>query len=217
MNDSTGQGIAELLNRITTNHTFFMRETAHFDFFQDTVIPYLKMSVKDRDLRIWSAGCSSGEEPYTLGMIINDSFRKEKDLWNTSLLATDISLQAIEKAKKGIYSKEAVGTLPAIWKRNYFLPHDSENYIISDTIKKDMVFRRFNLMEETFPFKKKFHGIFCRNVMIYFDQITKDRLIDKFYNHLAEGGYLFIGHSESINRTNCKFRYVKPAVYRKYN
>lgn len=215
INDKTGTAATTLINKITTNHTYFMRETNHFNYFRDTVLPFLKRTSRKKDLRIWSAGCSSGEEPYTLAMIIDEYFGNEKAFWDTKVLATDISSKVLEEATKGVYNREKIGTLPSYWKLNYFNSYDSESYVIIDKIRNEVIFRRFNLMEERFPFKRQFHVIFCRNVMIYFDAETKRNLINKFYNFLEPGGYLFIGHSESINREETKFKYVLPALYRK--
>jgi len=213
--DPTKMEITNLINKITTNYTYFMRETDHFDYFKNEVLPYLQATNKEQDLRIWSAGCSTGEEPYTLAMIMTDYFGKAKTMWNTKVLATDISVQVLEIAEKGLYPKEVIQAVPPIWKANYFKKLDAENYQISEQIKQEIVFRIFNLMDERFPFKRKFHVIFCRNVMIYFDNQTKSKLIEKFYDMTEPGGYLFIGHSESISRGETAYQYVMPAVYRK--
>lgn len=215
MEDKTGEAVIMLIDKITTNHTYFMREADHFYFFRDKVLPYFEAAVKDKDLRIWCAACSTGEEAYTLGMLLDEFFGKDKLFWDTKVLATDISSQVLETAKQGIYESERIAPLPSQWKMNYFKKADEEHYMIKDVIKKEIIFRRFNLVEPVFPFKKKFHVIFCRNVMIYFDNKTKDELIEKFYDQLEFGGYLFIGHSESINRERSRFKYVMPAIYRK--
>jgi len=215
LSDKTGEAAAELVNKITTNYTFYMREPEHFHYFREVVLPYLVKTVKNRDLRIWSAGCSSGEEPYTLAMIIDEYFQGKKAGWDTRILATDISGRMLEKAKTGIYGVESVAKLPPQWRLNYFTRQDDDSYAIADRIKKEVIFRKFNLVGGAFPFRRKFHVIFCRNVMIYFDTKTKDELVERFYDALEYGGYLFIGHSESISRHRTKFRYVMPAVYRK--
>ncbi len=215
ISDPTGQAAIRLIDKVTTNHTFFMREADHFKFFQEKVLPYLHKSVQNKDLRIWCAASSSGEEAYTLAMIMDEYFGSEKMLWDRKVLATDISESVLDTAVKGIYSDERIQPLPLHWKQNYFKKFDSENWIVNNVIKSEVIFRKFNLMEEIFPFKKKMHVIFCRNVMIYFDNDTKDRLIQKFYDSLERGGYLFLGHSETINRFTSDFEYVMPSVYRK--
>ncbi len=213
--DKSGEAVTTLIDKITTNHTFFMREISHFKYFNSTVLPYLVANVKNKDLRIWSAGCSTGEEPYTLAMIIADYLGANKPQWNTNILATDISSKVINYAIKGIYSHEQIKSIPENWKINYFKKLDHENSILVDKIKNEVIYRKFNLMECAFPFKKKFHVIFCRNVMIYFDEKTKKDLINKFYECTEPGGYLFIGHSECLNRNETKYKYIMPALYRK--
>lgn len=214
LSDKTGDAVAMLVNKITTNHTYFMREAAHFYYLRDKVLPELRRSVKNKDLRIWSAGCSTGEEPYTIAFLVDEFFGKEKALWDTKILATDLSTRVLECAAKGIYSSESVDKLPAHWLANYFRKNES-SYEIVNKIKNEVIFRKFNLMDKIFPFKKKFHIIFCRNVMIYFDRQTKAELVQKFYNAMEYGAYLFVGHSESISREESDLKYVMPSVYRK--
>ncbi|NLP18897.1 MAG: protein-glutamate O-methyltransferase CheR [Firmicutes bacterium] len=213
--DSTGQAATLMLNRLTTNYTFFMREPEHFRYFNQVVLPYLEKTVKDKDLRIWSAACSTGEEPYTLAMIIDGYFSLQKAAWDTKILATDISQKALAFARAGIYGKEEVATLPQAWQRRYFKPYDSSRSILSKKIRDEVIFANINLMKSPFPFKKKMQVIFCRNVMIYFDTETKDKLAERLYDITAPGGFLFIGHSEGLNRTKTRYKYVMPAVYRK--
>lgn len=213
--DKTGEAVITLINKVTTNHTFFMREPDHFHFFYDKVLPYLEANVKDKDLRIWSAGCSTGEEPYTLAMLVADYFKNQKFLWDSRILATDISRKVLTAATEGIYSTEQIAPLPERWRKSYFTKVDDQHYAVADVIRNEVVFRAFNLTNPVFPFKKKFHVIFCRNVMIYFDMPTKQELVRKFYEFTEPGGYLFIGHAESINRDQSQYKYIMPAVYRK--
>ncbi|HYE83499.1 MAG TPA: protein-glutamate O-methyltransferase CheR [Clostridia bacterium] len=215
VSDKTGNAVTVLIDKITTNHTFFMREADHFHYFKNIVLPYLVDKVRDKDLRIWSAGCSSGEEPYTLSMIMDEYFGSEKQLWDSKVLATDISSKVLSIAQKGVYSNDEIASLPAQWRLSYFKKYDYENSILVDRVRDEVIYRKFNLMEAVFPFKRKFHVIFCRNVMIYFDGKTRDELVNRFYQHLEQGGYLFIGHSESLNRETTRFKYIMPAVYRK--
>jgi len=213
--DPTGQAAAVMLDRITTNHTFFMREPAHFYYFKEQVLPYLVKTVKNKDLRIWSAACSSGEEPYTLAMIIDEFFGRRKAGWDTKILATDIAPGVLDAAKAGIYTEDRMKDLPEAWRNRYFKEYDAGHYILSEKIKSEVIFGRINLMDTVFPFQKKMHAIFCRNVMIYFDNDTKDKLAERIYEITEPGGFLFLGHSESLNRKKTKYRYVMPAVYRK--
>lgn len=216
LSDSTGEAAVTLVNRLTTNHTFFMREVEHFDYFRTTVLPYLaSVEKKQKDLRIWSAGCSTGEEPYTLAMIIADYLGLEKDLWDSKVLATDISAKALGTAVAGVYPNEELLNLPKQWRQKYFRSMDDKKSLVTEKIRGEVVFRSFNLMNRNFPFRKKFHVIFCRNVMIYFDPPTKRDLVNRFYDFMEPGGYLFIGHSESLNRNETNYKYIMPAVYRK--
>lgn len=214
--DKTGKAATELLNKVTTNYTFFMREPHHFELFKNCVLPYLVKKCKiEKNMRIWSAGCSSGEEAYTLAMLISDYFGMNKGNWDTTILATDISSGVLKTAEEGIYDNTEIKNIPDIWKKIYFKKYDNTRSKVRDSIKSEVVFRRFNLMNVKFPFKRKFHVIFCRNVMIYFDDKTKETLINKFYDWTEEGGYLFIGHSESISFSNNGYKYIMPSVYRK--
>lgn len=213
--DSSGEGESELLNRLTTNHTFFYREHKHFDFFSDTVLPFLEQFANlTRDIRVWSAGCSTGDEPYTLSIIMKEYFGKEASKWDLQVLATDISTDVLEIAKRGVYACEQIEALPENWKRKYTRSIGDEKVQVEDTLRNGVVFRRFNLMRQ-FPFRRKFHVIFCRNVMIYFTRETKRDLVNRFYRALEPGGYLFIGHSETLDRSECPFTYIMPSVYRK--
>ena len=215
INDKTGDSVNILVDKITTNHTFFMREAEHFKFFKEEVLSYMSEAIKEKDLRTWCAACSTGEESYTLAMLIKDHFKNSNVLWDTKILATDISNKVLDTARKGIYKSEKISSLPLYWRNNYFRKADEDSVVVTDNIKNEVLYRKFNLMENIYPFKKKFHVIFCRNVMIYFDNATKEKLIRKFYEIMEYGGYLFIGLSESLNRDTTGFKYVRPSVYRK--
>lgn len=214
-NDKDGTQLSRLIDKITTNHTYFMRESEHFEYFVQTVLPYWEGQIKDHDFRIWCAASSSGEEPYTLAIMMEEYFKTVKGSWDKKLLATDLSLNVLTQAKNAVYTGDKLSALPRIWVLNYFDRLAGDEYQVKQSMRNQVIFRRFNLLEPVFPFKKKFHVIFCRNVMIYFDNDTKETLINKMYDALEYGGYLFIGHSESINRDKTKFKYIKPAVYRK--
>ena len=217
LSDTSGAEVTTILNKLTTNHTYFMREPEHYTFMKETVLPWAAGNSKNKVLRIWSAGCSSGEECYTTAMLIDEYFGAEKSRWDTRILATDISHSVIDKAKAGIYHQDGMKGLSPEWKSKYFTRIDDEKYQICDRIKKEIIFKYFNLMDEM-PAKYKanpFDLIFCRNVMIYFDQPTKNALVNRFYDVLKPGGYLFIGHAESIARGETSLQYVKPAIYRR--
>lgn len=214
MSDKTGELVGQLVEKLTTNYTYFMREEAHYNFMTNAFLPEWVSKIKDNDIRIWSAGCSSGEEPFTIAMVLDEYFGYNKSHWDTTVLATDISTKVLREAKKGIFPASHLDKLPPSWKSKYFMPAGPDKVKIVDSIAKEVVFSRFNLMDD-FKFKKKFHLIFCRNVMIYFDKPTKENLTRKFYDILEMGGYLFIGLSESFPGIYSNFEQVSPAIYRK--
>lgn len=207
------QDLELVLNKLTTNYTYFLREKDHFTFFQNTVLPELEQRHRrDKVLSIWSAGCSSGEEPYTLSIYLKDFFGPQAHQWDTRVLATDISQQALDKAQAGVYQIPA--DMPSNWLKRYFSPvPGTGQYTVSPEIKRNVIFRPFNLMDPI-RFRLKFDVIFCRNVMIYFNQETRDGLVRRFYDAMNPGGYFFISHSESLNQ-NPLFQPVAPAIYRK--
>ena len=202
-----------VLNRLTTNYTFFMRETEHFDFFSKTVLPELvRRHQRDRVLAIWSAGCSSGEEPYNISIVIKEFLGAQASQWDTRVLATDISQKALTTAKKGVY--ELPDTIPSHWKKRYFVPAGtSGQYAVAPEIKNNVIFQTFNLMDPI-KFRLKFDVIFCRNVMIYFDQPTKEALVRRFYDATVSGGYLMISHSENLGPNN-PYQTVAPSTFQK--
>jgi chemotaxis protein methyltransferase CheR len=215
LSDKTGAEVSQMINFLTTNYSYFMREWDHFQFFKDQVLPEMARGIRDNDLRTWSAGCSTGQEPFTLAMLIGDYTSEHGLKWDTKVLATDISMKALEAARKGMYEDDALKSVPAYWRLNYFTRQPDGKWEVSEALKREVIFRRLNLIEGEFPFKKPLHIIFCRNVMIYFNEETKTKLVDKFYKSMVPGGYLFIGQSESIDRTDGKFKLVMPSVYKK--
>jgi len=206
--------VAELINKITTNHTYFYRENKHFEFLKEVVLPERAPKSGKTSLRMWSAGCSVGAEPYSMAMVIADYFGTRYYDRNVKILATDISSNVLKMAEGGNYHEGYMQDIPSRWKKIYFKNCGEECYTVNDLIKREIVFKRFNLLSR-FPFKDKFDVIFCRNVMIYFQEDLKRALVDKFYHALKPGGYLFIGHSEVIDKNATMLRYIKPAIYRK--
>lgn len=214
--DHTGKFERELVNILTTNHTFFMREFEHFEFLNQKVLPELKIKeARHKDLCIWCGAASSGQEPYMLAMLLRDFFNLEADAWDTKVLATDINTEVLLQAVQGIYDREHIESLPDTWKRRFLRPLDGgERYEITQEIKDEVIFRQFNLMDD-FPFKRKMHIIFLRNVMIYFDNETRKQLIQKVYDVMEPGGYLFVGRTETLDRSHCPFDMIQPSVFRK--
>ena len=212
LKEKNPQKIEQLLNRLTTNYTFFMRETEHFEFFSKVVLPDLVRKHQNKKvMAIWSAGCSSGEEPYNLSMYIKDFLGPQAGLWDTRILATDISQKALATAKKGIY--ELPDTIPDSWRKRYFKKVEGNHYAVSPEIRNNVIFQTFNLMDPI-RFRVKFDVIFCRNVMIYFDQPTKDALVRRFYDATVPGGYLMISHSENLSK-DAPYVTVAPSTFQK--
>ncbi len=213
--DRTGKEAKSLVNMLTTNHTFFMREFEHFEYFQRVVLPQLKEKEnKRRDLHIWCAAASSGEEPYMIAMVLSDFFGLEHAKWDTTVLATDISTKVLQKAVRGVYDNEQLANIPNSWKKRYFKSLNSTQSMVVEELKKQVMFRQFNLMDPL-PFRKKLHVVFIRNVMIYFEDETKNQLLNRIYDCMEPGGYLFIGTTETIDRDETRFQYVKPSIYRR--
>ena len=213
--DPRGDEAKNLINVLTTNHTYFMRESEHFDYLKAVVLPQLKRSeAVKKDLRIWSAASSTGEEPYALAMVLMDFFGVEHSQWDTKLLATDLSTRVLQHALRGVYLAEQIEPLPPQWKKRYFKQVNADEFMAKDELKKEVIFRQFNLMSP-FPFRKKFHVVFMRNVMIYFEDDTKYKLLQKVYDCMEPGGYLFIGTTEGLKRNQTRFRYVQPSIYQK--
>ncbi len=204
-----------LVNFLTTNHTYFWREPIHFEYLRNKVLPDLAVQEKrSKCISLWCGAAATGEEPYTIVMILQDFFGSYQGNWDTRILATDISTKALEKAKTGVYLNEQLDPLPDVWKRVYFTKHSQEESKVVDKIRNDVIFRTQNLMEP-FRFKRKFHVIFLRNVMIYFEEETKTRLVNTLYDCLEDGGYLFIGAAENLDRQKVRLTYVQPSIYRK--
>jgi chemotaxis protein methyltransferase CheR len=211
--DTSGRELANLINKLTTNHTYFMREPEHFSHFMNTFLPRAEKSVTDRDLRIWSAGCSFGHEPYNLAMCLDEYFGISKNMWNLQILATDISFNALRSAAKGVYAEQALQNVPDKWIDKYFVKLNNGLYQVSSSIRRNVIFKYHNLMDDI-SFKKKFDLIACRNVMIYFDDATKSSLCKRFYNATEEGGTLYIGHAESAPE-DIPYEKETTAIYRK--
>ncbi|WP_322172755.1 CheR family methyltransferase [Acutalibacter caecimuris] len=192
----SGDDINHLLGRLTTNYTYFMREVESFDYFTRVILPeVVRRHERDKCLSIWSAACSSGEEPYNISMYIMDYLGGKASAWDTRLLASDISLDVLNKAKRGVY--ELPDSIPPNWKKDYFKPAGGKMYEVAPKIKNNVIFKQFNLMDPI-TFKRKFDVIFCRNVMIYFDQPTKTALARRMFDATVPGGYLVISKAENL-------------------
>ena len=217
INDKSGEALNTLITRISTNHTFFNRESEHFEFFSDKALPVVHkqlLNKNSKDLRIWCAASSSGEEPYMIIMRMLD-FYHDKPGWDMRLLATDISHKVLKEAIEGIYTDDSISKLPVNFRNKYFDSIDNgKNWQVKPQIRSRVMYKKFNLMHD-FPFKAQFDMIFIRNVMIYFDQVTRQTLVDKLYKFTKPGGFLFIGHSETLNNIETDFKFIQSSVYRK--
>jgi len=210
--------MTELVNRVTTNYSFFYRGKSHFEFFSQKAFPEILANLRkknSRDIRIWAAGCSTGEEPYMVIMLMMEYLGREYGLWDGGILATDISAKVLRFAQEAVYPEDRVKELPLPLKNKYFTAIKDGQLTVKDVVRKEVVFRKFNLKNDTFPFKKPFQAIFCRNVMIYFDRQTRDKLLRQFHAVTEPGGYLFIGHSETLGRDQTLYRYIMPAAYQR--
>lgn len=218
--DKTGAELSDLLDAISTNTTHLFRENRHFDFLRDTLNEWAAAARQRgtrRLLRIWSAGCSAGDEPYTVAMVADDTLRAQ-DQVQFKILATDISGTMLERAKDGVYEPSRLGTVPEGFRKRYFtaIGRGAQTRMqVARELRELITFARFNLMNKQFPFRNRFDLIFCRNVMIYFDRPTQAMLVNRFAGHLAPGGFLLIGHSESLNSLEHPLSYVQPTIYRK--
>lgn len=217
INDESGYAVEELMNAISTNLTAFFREASHFDFLAKNIVPELQKTItttKGYKFRAWSAGSSTGAEIYTIAMVLLEAF-PEIMAYDSKLLATDIDTNVLNVAEKAVYNKNMIENVPNYLKHRYFIRSlDKNRYRAKKVLRDFITFKYLNLIEK-FPFKYKMDFIFCRNVMIYFDSDTQQKLIQKFYDALRPGGYLFIGHSESLSRIEHKFTYEKPTIYYK--
>ncbi len=207
---------AHLYDAVTTNTTHFFREPRHFEFLTATVLPELAPRVGTAGLRVWSAGCSSGQEPYTLSMVLSE-FAEGRPGFKYHILATDISIKILQHAVRGVYSLDAAKDVPKNLMRKYLLKSkDPKKGLVKmgPSIRSHISFRRMNFME-SFQLEEHKDIIFCRNVVIYFDRPTQETLFTKFCNHLKPGGFLFIGHSESLSGMDLPLRQVIPTVFQR--
>jgi chemotaxis protein methyltransferase CheR len=205
--------LVNMINRITTNKTDFFREKHHFDYLRKTVLPQLEKQDKG-EIRLWSAGCSSGQEPYSLAITAHEYFMS-KGKWLLKILATDLDTNILQKAAEGIYDREQLDVIPAGTVSRYFKKLADGRYAVKPILQQMVVFRKFNLMTPQYKIKMPLDVIFCRNVMIYFDEKDKKEMISKFAKVLRSEGYLFIGHSESLAMSKNEFINVGPTIYRK--
>jgi chemotaxis protein methyltransferase CheR len=209
VDDRTGKSLLAMIDALATNHTSFLREPDHFEFLRTQVVP--ELSRRD-PVEIWCAACSTGEEVWTLGMVLTEAMPGRRIHIN----ASDISNKALRSAQRAVYPVARCQGVPPAWMSRYFVPDalPASAYQVSPTLRALASFRRVNLVESC-NWPQQFPVIFCRNVMIYFDSPTQEKVVAGLSAHLEPGGYLFVGHAESLARVSHSLEYVKPAVYRK--
>jgi chemotaxis protein methyltransferase CheR len=219
---TTDEGVSELVTMIdslSTNLTSFFREDSHFQKLREIVPNMIGTTNNGRrvsKLRLWSAGCSTGEEPYSIAIVLSEIINGNNRV-DMKILATDISTKVLQTAVNSIYPKERIKNIPAHLLKKYFQIGQKDwrgHYRVKKDLRDIVKFKRFNLMEPQ-PLNEIFDVIFCRNVMIYFDKATQNNLVNRFYNCLKQGAYLFVGHSESLTGLTHRFRYIEPSIYRK--
>jgi chemotaxis protein methyltransferase CheR len=219
LEDKTGRKFSTLIDSLSTNLTSFFREYQHFEFLNDKFLPSLlerKRKEQNFRLRGWSAGCSSGEEPYSIAITLLEAISGQ-GRWDMKLLATDISTKMLGTAQQGIYEKERIAAVAPILKNKYLasVSVDGQNvFQVTDMVRNTVIFKYLNLMKD-WPVRGPLDFIFCRNVMIYFDKPTQQTLVNRFWDLLGSRGILFTGHSESLTGIQHKFEYIQPTIYMK--
>lgn len=210
--------IGRLIDVVTTNKTDFFREPAHFDYLLERALPeMIADNERGRPLLIWSAGCSTGEEPYTLAMLLGE-YAETHPGFQFRLLATDISTSVLEKAQKAVFTGSVAAAIPANLRKRFLMrsrDRGLDSVRIVPELRQLVEFRRLNFMDADYGVREKASAIFCRNVIIYFDRPTQERILRKLTQHLTPRGYLFVGHAESLHEMNLPLRPVAPALYRK--
>jgi chemotaxis protein methyltransferase CheR len=210
----------QFINAITTNKTDLFREPAHYEFLTRTALPLLVRAeggISRRTVKVWSAGCSSGEEPYTLAMLLNE-YGAERPGFDYAILGTDVSTRVLEQARSGIYAEEKVAPVPPELRRKYIWRSRTQSEAvvrIVPALRRKVVFHAVNFMDSDYRIREIFDLIFFRNVMIYFDRPTQEAVVNRICRNLAPGGYLFVGHSESLAGLDIPVKLVQTSVFRK--
>jgi chemotaxis protein methyltransferase CheR len=213
-----GLELRQLINTITVDQTAFFRHAKQFEHLANIILPQIATQKEtSKKLRIWSAGCATGEEAYSIAMVVNEIFEAGGP-WDVKILASDIDTDALKFAYKGLYPRHCVEKVPSEYLNKYFIEEarrEGRSYSVREALRKNMLFRRLNFMDPEFPFKSFVDIIFCRNVMIYFDQEIKKKLIDSFFHILEQDAFLCLGASESLIGVDYRFTLVGHAIYQK--
>jgi chemotaxis protein methyltransferase CheR len=212
-NDSSGE-LIHFVNALTTNLTAFFREMHHFEFLAKTVLPEIFSTKPEKRLRIWSAGCSTGEEPYSIAMVLRENLPRNCD-WDVKILATDLDSNVVAKASAGIYEQSRVSGVSVQRMQRFFQKNRQSNQVkVKQEVRELITFKQLNLMHE-WPMKGPFDFIFCRNVVIYFNKETQKKLFKRFADLSVDKGYLFIGHSESLFKVSTQYKLIGNTIYQK--
>lgn len=214
---NTRDEVVHLIDVVTTNKTDFFREPRHFDFLMERALPEFARRLSGQPFRIWSAGCSTGEEPYTLAMLLSE-FARAQSGFRFRILATDISTAVLEKAQCAVYTEAAAAPIPMALKKRYLLrSRDPEQprVRVAPELRAAVEFRRLNFMDDDYGVTERMDAVFCRNVIIYFNRATQEAILQKLVRHLAPGGYLFVGHAEALQEMKLPVEPVAPSLYRK--
>lgn len=219
LRDKEGGGeLRQLINTITVDQSAFFRHPKQFELLANVVLPQVAIQKNTtKKLRIWSAGCATGQEAYSVAMVVNEMF-KEDHTWDIRILASDIDTNALKLAYKGLYPEKSIQQVPTEYLNRYFrrgAGEDSGFFLVREALKKRLLFRRLNFVDFDFPFRSPVDIIFCRNVMIYFDIEVKKRLIDNFFRLLERDGFLYLGASESLIGVDDRFELVGHFTYQK--
>ncbi len=212
-----GNEIIHMMDVVSTNKTDFYREPTHFEFLEKELLPMLNNNSSRTMLKIWSAGCSSGEEPYTLAIVLNE-FKIKHPGFDFHILATDISTQMLQNGANGIYKEERIDIVPLNLKKKYFLKSKDQNNPMVRVVKPlrdKVVFKRLNFMDSTYQINDNFDIIFCRNALIYFERENQEKVINKLCQKLKPEGYFLLGHSESITNMKVPLNSIKPTIFKK--
>lgn len=214
---SDEQELIEFTNALTTNLTSFFREPHHFEFLKNEGLPDILKNRPNKKLRIWSAGCSTGEEPYTIAMTVKEAMVSHYN-WDIKILATDLDTNVVNRARAGVYSQDKVNGVDKTRLKKWFRKgrgggHEGQMKVSGD-LQELITFKQLNLMHE-WPMRGPFDIIFCRNVVIYFNKDTQRELFDRYADYLADDGYLFVGHSESLAKVSDRFKLIGKTIYHK--
>lgn len=214
----TEDKISRLVNRLSTNHTYFYREPDHFAFLAEIALPEALERARQAGrytIRLWSAACSTGQEPYSIVMCARERLGAQYKKWNLNVLATDISSEALVQARDASYELSVMDKLPEHVTTRYFDRLEAGRVRVKPCVREDVTFRRFNLTTAAWPFRHPIDVVFCRNVLIYFDDDTTEAIVKRLTQSVAPGGYLIVGQSESINRFRGDLEYVRPSIFRR--